>query len=471
MPDIILDGPADFAGWRKAARALATKGVPPSDIVWRTDAGTPDLFETPLIAAETQCGALAVPRSFIALAEQAALHRDDDRFVLLYRLLWRFRTERRLMELASDPDVARLGLLARAVRRDIHKMHAFVRFRAVTHGEEEHYAAWYEPDNHIVEAAAPFFMRRFATMRWTILTPERSADWDRSHLVFGPGASIHDAPADDMMEELWCEYYASIFNPARLNPEQMRGEMPKRFWKNLPEAQLIRPLMADAVARAQDMVAAPPTEAVMRKGAAAPAPKPAPVAEGLEGVRAAASACRSCPLWAPATQTVFGEGPATAKIMLVGEQPGDVEDIKGRPFVGPAGQLLDRALEEAGLDRSQAYVTNAVKHFKFVPRGKRRIHQKPNSTEIRACNPWLEQELALVDPALVVAMGATAVQGVFGRAMAIGKTRGHVIEHAGRKVIVTVHPSYLLRLPDEEAKHREYAAFVEDLRLAHANLG
>ncbi|HEX4504674.1 MAG TPA: UdgX family uracil-DNA binding protein [Alphaproteobacteria bacterium] len=470
MPDIVLDGPADFAGWRNAARALAAKGVPPSDVVWRTDAATADLFESPFIAADAKDAVLAVPRSFVELAGQAALHRDEDRFVLLYRLLWRLRAERRLMEMASDPDVSRMGLLARAVRRDIHKMHAFVRFRAVTQGEDEHYAAWYEPDNHIVEAATPFFMRRFATMRWTILTPERSADWDRSNLVFGPGASIHDAPAEDMMEELWREYYASIFNPARLNPEQMRAEMPKRFWKNLPEAQLIRPLMAEAVARAQDMVAAPPTEPVVRKGAAAPAHKPTPAAEGLEGVRAAAMVCRDCPLWAPATQTVFGEGPDKARIMLVGEQPGDVEDIKGRPFVGPAGQLLDRALAEAGLDRTQAYVTNAVKHFKFVPRGKRRIHQKPNSTEIRACNQWLEQELALVDPPLIVAMGATAAQGIFGKAMPIGKNRGQVLEHEGRRVIITVHPSYLLRLPDEEAKHREYAAFVEDLRLARAKL-
>jgi DNA polymerase len=190
----------------------------------------------------------------------------------------------------------------------------------------------------------------------------------------------------------------------------------------------------------------------------------------LESLRATAMGCRACPLWAPATQTVFGEGSGKARIVLVGEQPGDVEDIKGRPFVGPAGHLLDRALEEAGLDRSEAYVTNAVKHFKFVPRGKRRIHQKPNSMEIRACNQWLEQELALIDPALVVAMGATAVQGVFGKAMPIGKNRGQVLEHEGRKVIVTVHPSYLLRVPDREARHREYAAFVEDLRLARANL-
>ncbi|MDB5397625.1 MAG: phage polymerase-related protein [Rhodospirillales bacterium] len=152
--------------------------------------------------------------------------------------------------------------------------------------------------------------------------------------------------------------------------------------------------------------------------------------------------------------------------MLVGEQPGDVEDLKGKPFVGPAGQLLGRALAEAGIDREALYVTNAVKHFKFVPRGKRRMHQKPNSLEIKACRPWLEKELALVDPALIVALGGTAAQALFGRAVPIGKSRGQVIDLAGRKSLVTVHPSYLLRLPDEESRHREYTAFVADLRLA-----
>jgi DNA polymerase len=466
---MILDGPSDFAGWRKAARGLVANGIAPSGVTWRTGGDRGDLFEAPMLCGRSADGpTFTAPRSFVELAGHAALHRDDDRFDLLYRLLWRLRFERRLMEVASDADVARLNLLARAVRRDIHKMHAFVRFRLIGGDRDEHYAAWYQPDNHIIEAAAPFFMRRFSTMRWTILTPERSADWDRSKLVFGPGASIEDAPKDDAVEELWRDYYASIFNPARLNPAAMRAEMPKRFWKNLPEASLIGPLMSDAVERARDMVDKAPTMPFMRRGAQAAAAQaePKPVYEGLAAVRAAAMDCRDCPLWQPATQTVFGEGPRKARIVLVGEQPGDVEDIKGRPFVGPAGQLLDRALAEAGIDRSELYVTNAVKHFKFVPRGKRRIHQKPNSLEIRACNHWLEDELALIDPRLVVALGATAAQGLFGHAIPIGKTRGQVLDHAGRGVVVTVHPSYLLRLPDEDARHREYAAFVADLKLA-----
>ena len=187
----------------------------------------------------------------------------------------------------------------------------------------------------------------------------------------------------------------------------------------------------------------------------------------LKILREEASRCRACHLWKNATQTVFGEGPQHAQIMLVGEQPGDKEDIAGKPFVGPAGQILDRALEEAGIDRKKVYVTNAVKHFKFVPRGKIRLHQKPNTSEIRACRQWYERELASIKPALVVAMGATAAQCVFGKTTPINKNRGRAIDvDEGIKAMVTVHPSYLLRLPDADAKAREYQRFVDDLKIA-----
>jgi DNA polymerase len=195
-------------------------------------------------------------------------------------------------------------------------------------------------------------------------------------------------------------------------------------------------------------------------------PKP----DSLAALRAEAAHCRACPLWKNATQTVFGEGPPHAPLMLVGEQPGDKEDLAGKPFVGPAGMMLDRALADAGIARGKIYVTNAVKHFKFVPRGKIRLHQKPSTPEIRACRPWYERERATVRPALVVAMGATAAQSVFGRITPIGKNRGRLIALADSadeaKALVTVHPSYLLRLPDAASKAREYAAFVRDLQLA-----
>src|SRR6266478_7245662 len=184
-------------------------------------------------------------------------------------------------------------------------------------------------------------------------------------------------------------------------------------------------------------------------------------------VREAAKHCEACHLYKHATQTVFGEGPKDAPIMLVGEQPGDYEDVAGKPFVGPAGKIMDRALEEAGIDRSHVYVTNAVKHFKWEPQGKRRIHQKPNSREIAACRPWLEAELRLVKPKLLVCLGATAAQAVFGTSFRVTRERGKVLSSKlAPKVIATVHPSSLLRQPDEESREREYDRFVVDLRSA-----
>jgi uracil-DNA glycosylase family protein len=196
-----------------------------------------------------------------------------------------------------------------------------------------------------------------------------------------------------------------------------------------------------------------------------------PTSFSLKILREQAAGCRACPLWKNATQTVFGEGPQHAQIILVGEQPGDKEDLAGKPFVGPAGLMLDRALGEAGIDRKKTYVTNAVKHFKFVPRGKIRLHQKPTTPEIKACRQWYERELISIKPDLVVAMGATAAQSVFGKLTPINKNRGRLLDLAeGIKALVTVHPSFLLRQPDAEAKAREYARFVADLKIAAETL-
>src|SRR5213594_160215 len=196
-------------------------------------------------------------------------------------------------------------------------------------------------------------------------------------------------------------------------------------------------------------------------------PATPPDSSSLTTVREAAENCTACHLYKRATQTVFGEGPKGAAMMLVGEQPGDYEDVAGKPFVGPAGKIMDRALEEAGIDRSQVYVINAVKHFKWEPRGKRRIHQKPNLREIAACRPWLEAELRLVRPKLVVAMGATAAQTIFGPAFRVTRERGQVLSSKlAPRVLATVHPSSLLRQPDEASRQREYKHFVSDLRAA-----
>jgi uracil-DNA glycosylase family protein len=191
----------------------------------------------------------------------------------------------------------------------------------------------------------------------------------------------------------------------------------------------------------------------------------------LKALREAEAACTRCPLYHDATQVVPGEGPVGAELMMVGEQPGDQEDLAGRPFVGPAGRVLDRAIVEAGIDRDAVFVTNAVKHFKFEPRGKRRLHKKPNAYEIERCRWWNDLERRIVHPALVVALGATAARSLLGRTVTISKVRGEVLTAHDMRLLVTIHPSYLLRIEDEDTKAREYEHFVADLRICVAALG
>ena len=476
MHIITLDSETDFDGWRKAARALVLNDVKPSDVTWNVAAMSPNCSTPtapPLEAARRHLQRTRPNSS--NWRRSAILHRNPERFALLYRLLWRLRINHDLLDVATDPDVAEVAAMAKAVRRDEHKMHAFVRFREIGREQKSHFVAWFEPEHHIVELAAPFFARRFADMPWSILTPDVCAHWDGHAVSITPGVAKSEAPTQDRLEETWRRYYASIFNPARLKVKAMQNEMPKKYWRNLPEASLIKPLIEGAERTASAMIANArdrTAQVAETAGTGQCQRNDQAASDGdIETLREEAADCRACPLWKDATQTVFGEGPQTARIMLVGEQPGDKEDLAGKPFVGPAGQMLDRALEEAGIDRSKVYVTNAVKHFKFVPRGKIRLHQKPNTPEIKACRQWYERELAAIKPDLVVAMGATAAQSVFGKITPINKNRGRLIDlDDGTRALVTVHPSYLLRLPDAEAKAREYRRFVEDLKIAAAVL-
>ncbi len=470
MHGVVLARETDWDGWRRATRALVLGGVPPEAIVWSVGEAA-DLFADGSALPEA-AGTFNVPRALVALAETAILAREPERFALLYRLVWRAQQgERHLLQQATDPEVQRAQRLVQAIRRDSHKMRAFVRFRAVAEPDATRYVSWFEPDHYIVEANAPFFVRRFASMAWSILTPDASAHWDGVTLRIGPGAEARDVPDDDALEAYWRAYFGAIFNPARLKVSAMTSEMPKKYWRNLPEAAAIPELIREAQGRTDAMLEQDMPEPLPLGPVRAGSRETGPAADGTPLAQAArdAASCRRCPLWEPATQTVFGEGPANAGIMFVGEQPGDQEDLAGRPFVGPAGQILDRALAEAEIDRRTVYVTNAVKHFKFVPRGKRRIHAKPDTTEIVACKAWLDDELREVKPDLLVLLGATAARAILGRNVTIGRERGERITMAdGQAAFVTVHPSFLLRLPDEESKAREYRAFVADLRKAAA---
>ena len=478
---VTLASATDFAGFRRACRTLWAEQIAPDRVSWHcADDVEVDLFEAePSASAASGASAAAVPPVnapawFLPLAESALLHSDPDRFALLYRLLWRLQVEPALRADPLDGDRLRVDEMAQAVRRDIHKMKAFVRFRTLddSSGRAPLHVAWFEPEHHIVEATAPFFARRFTAMRWAILTPERSVHWDGEQLVFGPGARRDQAPPADAGERLWLTYYESIFNPARLKLKAMQKEMPQRYWKNLPEARLIDPLASAAGERSMTMIAKGPTDP-KRRPATDPHPAPGyPETPGgdsprsLPALREALDRCRECPIGEHATQAVPGEGLRHAPLMFVGEQPGDQEDLQGKPFVGPAGQLLARALEELGVPRDKVYITNAVKHFKFELRGKRRIHKTPAQQEAAACLHWLESEIELVDPEALVALGATAARQLMGSAVAVTRERGRWLERSdGRKVLITLHPSALLRM-DPADKAAAYAAWLADLRQA-----
>ncbi|HEY0822937.1 MAG TPA: UdgX family uracil-DNA binding protein [Ramlibacter sp.] len=464
-----VDPPWDLDAWRTQARAALQAGAEPAQIDWSDDAAPSLLAPTPVTALPQVRDAPAVPAEFLASAARVLAHRDPHRHALLYRLLWRLANgEPRLLGNALDADVHRVRELEKAVRRDVHKMKAFVRFRAVP-GEHEAYIAWFEPEHHIVDLAAPFFMRRFAGMRWAILTPYRRAIWDGESLQFGGGARPDEAPADDAHEALWQAYYAHIFNPARLNTRMMRQEMPVKYWRHLPEVHRLPTLVREAGQRVREMAErdAQPTR---KPAMVARAAKQVAALEGegdsLAALKAQLPECRACPLWQPATQPVAGEGPADARVMVVGEQPGDQEDLQGHPFVGPAGKLLSRALEAAGIPREQTFVSNAVKHFKFELRGKRRIHKSPTQREIAACQHWLEDEIALVRPGALVALGASAARSLLGRAAPVNANRGQWLPRPdGLEVLVTLHPSALLRV-DPEDREAAFEAFVLDLRQA-----
>lgn len=483
-----LDGETDFDGWRKAARAFRLAGVEPATARFVVTGGASavqgGLFDIshsahPHVRGDERMEKeFTVPAVFVDLARELILHRSDDRFDLMYRLLWRLRDEPDLVRVISDRDVADALERAKNVSRASHKMKAFVRFRQVYDDRGEAWVAWFEPPHRVLEKTAPFFQRRFTTMRWSILTPDGSAFWDGERLRFGPPATRDMVPDEDEIEDFWKTYYASTFNPARLKVKTMQGEMAKSYWKNLPEAALIPELVAASSVRAEAMIATPapsPNARFARVVAAdlhAARPDAQAVPDTLAEVTAGVQACRRCPLYRDATQGVCGEGPKAARLMIVGEQPGDQEDLAGRAFIGPAGQVLDAALAEAGIDRADVYVTNAVKHFKHEPRGKRRLHKTPNAGEVQACRWWLDAERRLIKPRVVVALGATAGLAVLGRKPAVMQERGAPIDLGdGATGVLTVHPSYLLRLPDAAAKAEARRLFVHDLKAARDRMG
>ncbi len=402
---------------------------------------------------------LRLPAAAMRLLKGVSHFRDAGRWELMYRLAWRLLHENsRLLEDAADPDIRRAQRMCSAVKRECHKMHAFVRFRErKLQDGDTHYFAWIEPEHEVLRPSVPFFVKRFPNMKWTIATPDLTAAWDGTRVSFIEGPQPR-TECRDGTEALWRTYYRSICNVARINPEMMQREMPKRYWRNLPETREITGLIrsgGELFARRHSETDAPPVPRAIQ-------------AALLNLPRAAADlqGCRRCDLWQRATQAVAGEGSATARIMLVGEQPGDVEDLRGRPFVGPAGELLDALMLRAGIERNSVYITNAVKHFSWEPRGKRRLHRRPLSSQVAACSGWLQREISRVRPRVIVGLGASAMHALTGLRGGIDLARGESEKHSSGAVIVaTYHPSAILRAASSQAQ-KLTECFLADLSRA-----
>ena len=463
-----------FAEWREAARELLAFEIAPHAINWMAHEDGGDLFSgappEPASAAAIDLAhvhpTLHLPRKLMDMLQSAACCRVDGRWAFLYRVIWRWQQGEREVLSAADEDGSRLHAMVKAVHREEHDMHAYIRFRERPEAEgAPRFVAWFEPAHDVLPQVAQHFVSRMGRISWMIATPDASVLWDGETLHNTGPLMRSAADLDDAGEALWLIYYRSIFNPARLNAKPMQSHIPSRFWKNLPEGTVVPELASNAAAGARRTGQ---TEAVGRRRGTT-IPIAANKAEPQREAPSTLDQCRRCELWQHATQAVGGVGPKRARLMLVGEQPGDQEDIAGKPFVGPAGRLLDDALIEAGIDRSQTYVTNVVKHFKWEPRGKRRIHKKPNAREITACRPWLEAEISLVKPKVIVCLGATATQALLGSKFKVTRQRGQFIESTlAPYIMATVHPSSILRAPDDETRHEEKRKFIEDLkRVAH----
>jgi DNA polymerase len=455
-----------FAAWRAASLGALAEGLAPETIEWRVEqeAELPQeqaLFDYGAASgtAEAAPVAVQVSKELSALLQDAALYRESQRWAFLYKVLWRWQRGDRSAASPADVDGAQLHRMAKSVRRARHDMIAYVRFRKQTSAataRTAEYIAWYEPEHDVLAWAAEHFAQRMGRASWLITTPRGAAFWDGRQLHLEQRRALpgdHRCDTPDEAEALWLAYYRSTFNPARLNEAALEQHMPVRFWKGLPEGHLIPAMISEAKSGARRVAQASGVGALGGKTI----PVEADMAQPVRDQPSSLDTCRRCDLWRNATQAVGGSGPSDARIMLIGEQPGDQEDLSGQPFVGPAGQLLETAITRAGLSREQVYLTNAVKHFKWEPRGKRRLHKTPGQREIEACSYWLEQELRAVRPAVIVALGATALTALLRGKVSLRDHLDAPFRMEDGWGIATYHPSFALRQQSDAERDRVLA--------------
>ncbi len=442
-----------FSSWRDKARQLLSQKIHFDHVEWTEDDQGFSFGErwqdievkvTPNVS-----------REFLELAFQVSAFRDPSTWSLLYRSLYRLvYEEKRLLENPLDQDVMEMEARARLVSRDVHKMKAFVRFKEVQNEEGTVYMAWHNPDHRIMRLAAPFFKDRFNGMKWVIMTSDETASWDGEELTYSEGVPREKAPTDDTMEDLWKTYYKAIFNPARIKIAAMKKELPVRHWKTLPETELITSLIQDAPQRLEEFYESQRSAGSVKEQNF----------NTIEELNVSLAQCRACGICEKATAPVPGFGPLNPKIMIIGEQPGNEEDLQGKPFMGPAGEVLNKALESVGIERDGLYLTNAVKGFKYIPKSNMRWHKGASITELTTCKSWLKKEIEIVKPEMIVCLGRSAALSIVGKMVKIEDTRGKFFESAYAKhTIILPHPAAILR--DREDKEEAFRDFVADFEL------
>ncbi len=389
------------------------------------------------------------------VVEPVFIHSDPERFKILQSFFKDYQQDPKQMFNPLNPHVKKIERFTKQVGRDIHKMRAFVRFKEQIREGIKLYVAYYEPDHFILKKNTEFFVRRFNSMNWLIITPHAWALWNQKQLLYEEERLKKPNLDEDGFEELWKTYYSKIFNPARVKIKAMKNEMPTRFWKNLPEAECIAPLIQSAPTRVSNMVTTQKSH--FRK----------PSFSTLRELNSSIKNCQACNLCQLPTQAVVGEGPKQARLMIVGEAPGDEEEKRGRPFVGPAGKVLRKVLKDLGEDVGNIYLTNAVKHFNYRKSGKLRIHKNPEAQHIMHCHGILQTEIKLQKPQLILGLGRSAAHSLFGFSVSLSNYRGILTKTVDdTPCVISHHPARLLREKDPARREQLTKEFRQDIQLA-----
>jgi uracil-DNA glycosylase len=452
---ILLQHPKSFDEWRLAVLSLLQTNRTPNEVLWSSEDQQPNLwFDTLNSGAHYK---LKIPSKLKELLMTLSMHRSLTRWNLMYRILYRsIHGEKNLLDDPADSDVATALRMQQEIENDIHRFYAFLRFKKHMDNEGEIFIAFFKPDHSILHAVLQFFVKRFGSMRWVIFTPEGSAYWDTRTLKIQDTKIDMPQVNDQEMETMWSSYYSSIFNPTRSNEKLLKQHVPNRFRSNMPEMEQVSELLQNAPKRTDRMLESVSSAAISGWS------------ESLQDLNIKLQRCVSCPIGLNGTRAVAGQG-SLGGIMLVGEQPGDEEEKCGDPFVGPAGEVLNEAFRDLNLNRNMIYITNSVKHFKFVMRGKSRIHDRPSHAEIGACRSWLNEEIRLVQPDVIICLGASAAQSVLGAKLDIGKNLNQEFTHpSGAIILVTYHPAAILRVPDPDRKREMYSQILRSLANAQA---